>query len=208
MDSIIDQLQKHTSYTVTEIGTKNEKVNTISNYRAINSKHNEADVVEEIATADIVSHNLSKFHQTNICQVTCAVGPNILKFIAPVIAKGIDKRTESKPLAVIACENAIGATDTLAAFIKEKTPKDRVDSIGDRAAFGNSAIDRIVPQQDPKAGLNVTIEQFFEWCVESKPFAKSGLPKIEGVHWVENLEPYIERKLFTVNTSHVCHTSK
>ena len=54
MDSIIEQLQKVTSYTVTEIGTEGEKVNTITNYRAINSKYNEADVVKEISTADIV----------------------------------------------------------------------------------------------------------------------------------------------------------
>ncbi len=45
MDSIIDLLQKNTSYTVTEIGTGEKKVNTINNYRAINSKHEEAKVI-------------------------------------------------------------------------------------------------------------------------------------------------------------------
>jgi mannitol-1-phosphate 5-dehydrogenase len=141
---------------------------------------------------------------SNVYQVTCAVGPNILKFIAPVIAKGIDARTESKPLAVIACENAIGATTTLANFIKDEknTPADRVASISERARFGNSAIDRIVPGQDPNAGLNVTIESFFEWVVEQKPFEPHGHPEINGVHWVDDLNPFIERKLFTVNTSH------
>lgn len=54
VENIIDQLQKTKSYTVTEIGAEGEKVNTITNYRAINSKHHEADVIEEIATADIV----------------------------------------------------------------------------------------------------------------------------------------------------------
>ena len=68
MDSVIEQLQKHTSYTVTEIGDGETKVNTITNYRAINSKHEEDKVIEEIATADIV---------------TCAVGPNILYDIFP-----------------------------------------------------------------------------------------------------------------------------
>ena len=137
--------------------------------------------------------------------MTCAVGPNILKFIAPVIAKAIDARTESKPLAVIACENAIGATDTLAGFIKEakNTPADRVGSILARARFANSAIDRIVPGQDPDAGLNVKIESFFEWVVDSSPFGPDGThPEIVGVKWVTDLTPYIERKLFTVNTSH------
>ena len=55
MDSIIEQLQKVTSYKVTEIGAEGSKTNTITNYRAINSKYNEADVVQEIATANLVS---------------------------------------------------------------------------------------------------------------------------------------------------------
>lgn len=54
MDDLIEKLQKTKEYTVTEIGGEGEKVNTISNYRAINSKHNEDDVVKEIATADMV----------------------------------------------------------------------------------------------------------------------------------------------------------
>ena len=137
-------------------------------------------------------------------QITCAVGPNILKFIAPVIGKAIEARTSSTPLAVIACENMIGATDTLAKFIKEpkNTPEDRLASISDRARFANSAIDRIVPGQDPNAGLNVKIESFYEWVVDKTPFAPHGPPKVEAIKWVDDLVPYIERKLFTVNTGH------
>ncbi|KAI4175317.1 MAG: hypothetical protein LQ348_006197 [Seirophora lacunosa] len=189
MDSIIEQLQKTPKYTVTEIGAEGEKVNTITNYRAINSKTHEADVIEEIASADLV---------------TCAVGPNILKFIAPVIGKAIDKRTQPKPIAVIACENAIGATDTLAGFIKDSknTPQDRLSSINDRARFANSAIDRIVPGQKPDAGLNVEIESFYEWVVDKTPFAEHGHPDVSAIKWVDDLNPYIERKLFTVNTGH------
>jgi mannitol-1-phosphate 5-dehydrogenase len=71
-----------------------------------------------------------------------------------------------------------------------------------RAQFANSAIDRIVPTQPPDAGLNVKIEKFYEWVVEKTPFADVGHPDIAAIHWVDNLEPYIERKLFTVNTGH------
>jgi len=100
MDSIIDQLNETKSYKVIQVGAEGNSETTITNYRAINSKTHEADIIKEITTADIV---------------TCSVGPNILKFIAPVIAKGIDGRSnDATPLAVIACENAIGATDTLA----------------------------------------------------------------------------------------------
>lgn len=187
MDNIIDALKNTPSYQVTEVSEVGETTKTIHNYRAINSKKNEGDVVKEIATADVV---------------TCAVGPNVLKFIAPVIAKGIDARKEPKPVAVIACENAIGATDTLHGFIKDNTDPDRVKTLYDRARFANSAIDRIVPNQPPDAGLNVKIEKFYEWVVEKTPFSDYGHPDIPAIHWVDNLEPYIERKLFTVNTGH------
>ena len=52
MDSIIESLQKTKSYTVTEVGVTGESQSVIDNYRAINSKHEEDKVVEEIATAD------------------------------------------------------------------------------------------------------------------------------------------------------------
>lgn len=105
-------------------------------------------------------------------------------------------------MAVIACENAINATDTLAEFIIENTPESRRHEIQKRARFANSAIDRIVPAQDPDAGLDVTLEKFSEWVVDKTPFAEFGPPSIEGVKWVNALTPYIERKLFTVNTGH------
>lgn len=187
MDSIIEQLQNSKEYTVIEIGPDGETSFEISNYRALNSKTNLAEVIHEIATAEIV---------------TCAVGPNILKFIAEPIAKGIEAREKKEPLAVIACENAIGATDTLRGFIEGKLSEDSKTNINDKARFANSAIDRIVPIQDEGAGLNVKIEKFYEWCVESEPFKPFNPPPIKGVHFVEDLQPYIERKLFTVNTGH------
>lgn len=190
MDSIITQLQTNSSYKVIQVGTEGTCESTITNYRAINSRTNEADVINEITTADVV---------------TCSVGPNILRFIAPVIAKGIDARpNDATPLAVIACENAIGATDTLAAHIKDpkNTAEHRLEDHHQRARFANSAIDRIVPAQDPNAGLDVKLEQFYEWVVDKTPFADHEPPSIGGIKWVDDLIPYIERKLFTVNTAH------
>ncbi|KAJ8109870.1 hypothetical protein OPT61_g7143 [Boeremia exigua] len=188
MDTIITQLQETPSYTVTEIGDDGERQFTIDHYRAINSKYEMDKVVHEIATADVV---------------TCAVGPNILKFVADPVAKAITARTLDYPLAVIACENAINATTTWKGFIESKLSEETLKNIDKKARYANSAIDRIVPQQDKDAGLNVKIEKFFEWCVEGTPFENGGKkPEIEGVHYVEDLEPYIERKLFTVNTSH------
>ncbi|GAM37008.1 hypothetical protein EIK77_006238 [Talaromyces pinophilus] len=187
VQQVIDSLNNSKTYEVTEISEEGEKTKTITNYRAISSKTHEAEVVKEIATADVV---------------TCAVGPNILKFIAPVIAKGIDAREEDRPIAIIACENAINATDALRGHIEEHLDKSRLDTLPKRARFANSAIDRIVPTQPEHAGLNVRIEKYYEWVVEQTPFGGYGHPDISAIHWVDHLEPYIERKLFTVNTGH------
>ena len=175
-EELIGALQARDSYQVIEVG-EGAVTKTVDNYRAINSKSNEADVVAEIAKADLV---------------TTAVGARILQFVAPVIAKGLAARVNPEPLVVIACENAIGGTDVLAAEVRKHDP-------ADNAIFANCAIDRIVPEQS--GGLDVTIESFFEWVVDRTPFT-AGTPDIYGVTWVDDLEPFIERKLFTVNTAH------
>ncbi len=175
-EELIGALQAQSSYRVIEVG-EGAVTKTVDGYRAINSKSHEADVIAEIATADIV---------------TTAVGARILQFVAPVIAQGLAARTNPNPLVVIACENAIGGTDALAAEVRKHDP-------ATNAIFANCAIDRIVPEQS--GGLDVTIESFFEWVVDRTPFM-GATPDLVGVTWVDDLEPYIERKLFTVNTAH------
>ncbi|RMZ78441.1 hypothetical protein DV737_g3883, partial [Chaetothyriales sp. CBS 132003] len=187
VDDLINSINETKEYTITEIGSEGRKSKKITNYIAINSKYHLDQVIDTIAGADIV---------------TCAVGPNVMRFIGKPIAEGIAKRTLSKPLAVIACENMINATDALKEHIVKAIPETlTLAELEKKSEYGNSAIDRIVPTQPPNSGLDVLIESFYEWCVETTGF-KSGHPEINGVHWVEDLEPYIERKLFTVNTAH------
>lgn len=175
-EQLIGALQSQPSYHVIEVGEGGREL-VVDGYRAINSKSHEAEVVAAIAAADVV---------------TTAVGARILSFVAPVIAKGLAARTNPEPLVVIACENAIGGTDLLAAEVRKLDP-------ARNAIFANCAIDRIVPEQH--GGLDVTIEAFWEWVVDRTPFAGAE-PDIRGVTWVDDLEPFIERKLFTVNTAH------
>ncbi|MCU1438605.1 MAG: mannitol-phosphate 5-dehydrogenase [Naasia sp.] len=181
---LIDALAGTPEYTVHEVGREGREW-TVSGYRALNSRSEEAAVVAEVATADVV---------------TTAVGPSILKFLAPVVAKGLRARQPSlPPLQVMACENAIGATDLLRAEIELLLGDDDPALAG--AVFANTAVDRIVPGQDPAAGLDVTVEDFFEWVVDRRPFGDA-VPDIPDATFVHDLLPYIERKLFTVNTGH------
>ena len=134
--------------------------------------------------------------------MTTAVGPTILKFVAPPIAEGLRRRPDGEaPLAVMACENAINATDALREHIRSSVPEEEWPAVAARAVFANTAVDRIVPAQAPDAGLDVTVETYFEWVVERPPFGGDE-PTIPDATWVDDLAPYIERKLFTLNTGH------
>lgn len=181
-DGLIETLKKSDSHQVHEVG-EGAQTHTVTGFKALHSAKDEDELVQLISEADVV---------------TTAVGPNILKFVAPTIRKGIDKRAADAPkLAVMACENAINATDILAAAIRGENAGD-VDS---KVIFANTAVDRIVPNQAPGQGLDVTVETYYEWAIEKPPFGDNP-PNIPGVTWVESLGPYIERKLFTVNTGH------
>ncbi|ARC57486.1 Mannitol-1-phosphate 5-dehydrogenase [Frondihabitans sp. 762G35] len=183
---LIDSLAAATSYTVHEVGA-GAADHVVTRFRALNSQANEPVVVSEIAGADIV---------------TCAVGPNVLRFIAPVIAAGLEARdADAAPLVVMACENALNATDRLREFIVAALPGGEASEALAKVTFANTAVDRIVPQQAEGQGLDVTVETYFEWAIDRTPFAGAE-PDIPGVHWVDGLEASIERKLFTVNTGH------
>lgn len=183
--SLVDAINAADEYTVHEVGDGGRDT-VVTGFRAIDSANDAQALIDEIATADVV---------------TTAVGPTILRFVAPHILAGLALRDPAlPPLQVMACENAIGATDTLRDEIRAQAA-DAWDAISGRAVFANTAVDRIVPAQPEGAGIDVTVEPFFEWAIERPPFGDDP-PHIPGAHFVGDLAPYIERKLFTVNTGH------
>lgn len=177
---VVEELKKADSYEVIETGL-GAKTHKISNFTALNSNTEFEKAVEVIASADLL---------------TTSVGPNALKFLAPLVVAGLKARTSSKPLVVMACENAIRATDIFRAEIAA------VDSsVLERAVYANTAVDRIVPPQKESLGLDVLVESFYEWVIDSSALGEN-TPDIPGADFVADLNPYIERKLFTVNTGH------
>lgn len=186
---LIGQLTAADSYTVHEVG-EGARDHEVTGFRAIDSSANPQGLVDEIVSADLV---------------TTAVGPTVLRFIAPAIAQALLARSDDiAPLGVMACENAINATDLLRAEVErvlsERAPDDALAALG-RAVFANTAVDRIVPGQAVGAGLDVTVESYYEWAIDRTPFGGAE-PSIPGATFVDDLGPYIERKLFTVNTGH------
>jgi mannitol-1-phosphate 5-dehydrogenase len=180
--ALVDAINAADEYTVHEVG-EGGRDRVVTGFRAVHSGDAPHDVIAAIATADVV---------------TTAVGPTILPRIAPLIVAGLEQRDPAAPpLQVMACENAIRATDVLRDAMAETASPGTLA----RAVLANTAVARIVPPQPAGEGVDVTVEPFFEWAIERGPFGDAP-PNIPGAHFVDDLTPYIERKLYTVNTGH------
>ncbi|WP_175640315.1 mannitol-1-phosphate 5-dehydrogenase [Metabacillus schmidteae] len=186
-EALIDELNKEKAYRVM-LANEEKQEFFVENVSGINSQQNPDAVVEAISKADIV---------------TTAVGPNILKFVAPLIAEGLKKRKQMSggTVNVIACENMVGGSSELKKHVVEKLGAEEIAWVEENIGFPNSAVDRIVPNQNNERLLDVLVEPFHEWVIDSTGI-KGAQPKIEEALFVENLQAYIERKLFTVNTGH------
>ncbi len=185
-ETIIDRLKADQGYTVHVMDTEVEDV-PIRNVTGILS--NGEEIVEEIATADIL---------------TTAVGLRVLGFIAPAIAKGIQKRCAGgvqAPLNIIACENAIRATSQLKEHVYSVLSEAEKAYCEAHVGFADCSVDRIVPPVRTENPVDVVVEKYCEWNVE-KASLKGKIPNIPGMNLADNLMAYIQRKLFTLNTGH------
>ena len=183
---LVDDINNLGKYNVQIFG-QDDKIQ-VDNVSAINSDKDLESLLNAIVEADIV---------------TTAIGPNILKFIAPNIAKGLTRRIEKNqtPLNIIACENMVGGSTILKNFVYENLSDEVKGKVEKLIGFPDAAVDRIVPAQHNDEKLLVKVEEFCEWDVDSKGFVGER-PEIKGMTIVDNLSAYIERKLFTVNTGH------
>ncbi|RYL89289.1 mannitol-1-phosphate 5-dehydrogenase [Sporolactobacillus sp. Y61] len=181
---IIDALNEKGTYTVRTASEPQQAV-TITNVSGINNKTDPEQVVSAIQDA---------------VYITTAIGPKVLPFIAPLIARGLRERLKvnDKKVYVIACENQINATDLLKKEVLKALDDETKEKLEGTVYFLNSAVDRIVPLQHNEELLDVLVEDYHEWIVATD----QQLPKVKGMQIVPDLAPYIERKLFTVNTGH------
>ena len=132
-EALVDEINKRRSYDIEVVGN-DPKIIHVEHVKAINSNTNLEDLLDAFVTADIV---------------TTAIGPNILKFIAPNIAKGLARRLETNdaPLNIIACENMVGGSTVLRNFVYEHLADDLKEKAERCIGFPDAAVDRIVPIQ-------------------------------------------------------------
>lgn len=176
---LIDAMRQKGSYQLVELD-ETPVTKTYDQFAILHSVDDYEELVEQIANADLV---------------TASVGANLLTRIAPTIEAGLKMRTRSDELVVMACENAIRASETIRDAMTDKA------AIA-KAIFCNTAVDRIVPLQLAASEPDVAVEPFSEWIVDQGPLGSRQL-NIDGAIFVPDLTPFIERKLYTVNTAHL-----
>lgn len=185
-DRLVAALRERKAYDVELAGTE-RRTERVERVTAIHGRDRDA-VAEAIAEAGLVA---------------TAIGAASLQHIAETLAEGIRRRIarSAQPLPVIACENAIGSGDRLQRYVAGHLSEEEKTALPNYAVFPNAAVDRIVPARQHEDPLAVTVEPFAEWVVDRTDLPP-GSPLISGVIYVDDLEPYISRKLFTVNTGH------
>jgi mannitol-1-phosphate 5-dehydrogenase len=187
-DNIINHLNQRGSYEI-ELASERKQRIEVKGVNGINSRKNPTDVIQSIKNADLI---------------TTSIGPNALINIAPIIAEGIIAREDSgntKPCDVIACENMIGGSQFLKEEVSKILEQKSKDYLSQYIGFPNAAVDRIVPNQKHDDPLFVSVEPFKEWIID-KSQIKNNSVHLNGVEYADDLVPYIERKLLSVNTGH------
>ncbi|WKV09584.1 mannitol-1-phosphate 5-dehydrogenase [Thermoanaerobacterium sp. CMT5567-10] len=184
---LVDNINKYQSYNIFILGSdiKKEEVNGV---KAIHID-DEENLLKAIEDADVI---------------TTSVGVNNLYSIGEKLAYYLNKRLgiSDKPLNIMACENALFATNILKESIYKNSNDNVKKYLDEKVGFPNTAVDRIVPNVDieKETPIDVAVEEFFEWDIEKN--AVVGELNIKGCELVDDLEPYIERKLFLLNGSH------
>ncbi|GMA64437.1 mannitol-1-phosphate 5-dehydrogenase [Alicyclobacillus fastidiosus] len=185
--SLIEQINAARSYRVITLDAQVE-AQTVQNVRAVLLDSQECR--GEIVDADLV---------------TTAVGLGNLANVAAVVVDGLRLRKQQnndQMLNIMACENAIRATTTLQNEVLARCDDELRNWITSHVGFADVAVDRIAPNRAGHAvePLDSVVERYFEWDIET-PMLKGALD-IPGATFVEQLDPYLERKLFILNGAH------
>lgn len=186
-DFLVNSINELKKYVVITLSTSQVK-EKVENVSAIHLKNIE-ELKKAVAEADLI---------------TTSIGANNLKVTGNLLTELLQVRIQSNknPLDIIACENALYATDMLKEGILQGASVELKDYLENSVGFPNSAVDRIVPNVNIKkdSPIDVAVEDFYEWDVEKDKVKING--DIKGAEYVDNLAPYLERKLFLLNGAH------
>ena len=184
---LISQLNQDGGYRI-DIMDEQETTVFVDRISALNSLTETEKVIAAIKEADIL---------------TTSVGANNLVKIAPTIAKGLSERFKQKrSINILANENAINASNILKEAVY-KTLSQQEEAVYDHYAyFVNTAIDRQSLGKVVEGKAVAVVEPYYEWVINRKQLDPATPFEMKHVVLIDDMQPYIERKLYIVNAAH------
>lgn len=181
------ELNKYHNYYlyIIEEGYKRKEIKNVS---ALSPVTQPSEVVEAVAKADLIT--------------TAVLADNFPK-IAGNLAKGLKQRLaeNAKRVNIIPCENALFCGDILKKEIVA-TGIITEEEVDKAAAIPNTAVDRMVFGTDRDDRDGIEAGKDFELAVEVNKLTDPENPPIKGAEYTDNLQKYLERKLYTINCGH------
>ncbi len=183
----------------------NKEMNTYHNYflYVIEEEHRRVEIDNVSAYSPVTEKEqlIGEIVQADL--ITTAVIVDNFAKIAGVLAEGLKARLDAgKPrIDVIPCENAPYCGDML---VKElaKTGVLTEEEIGQAAAVPNTVVDRMVFGYTCDGREGIEIGKDFELAIEQTRLADTSSEPIKGAEYTDNIEKYLERKLFVINGGH------
>jgi mannitol-1-phosphate 5-dehydrogenase len=189
---LLDAINQRGQYTIRLVTNAQTTKVTVGPARAIHA-NNTDEVAALVSRAEIGA---------------TAVGANVLKFVAPNIAKGIQRRAETgnaAPLHFIICENLKGAAAIVRTMVKDLLPAETQPFMQAHIGFVDTVIARMVPPptaemraQDPSL---IVVEPYKELPVDRNGFLGQP-PAIVGMTPYAPFSFFTERKLYIHNAGH------
>lgn len=186
--AMIDQLNEVGAYRIEQLDDDHTTI-TVTGVTALSSGQDKGEVLTAITEADII---------------TTSVGVDNLKYIVPVLSEGLLARSKAgkRPLDVLANENAVNASSTLKALVLDAIGEQAMGELKGQVSFVNTAIDRLALSKEVGGETVALVEPFYEWVINRREMINYTLPALTGATYVDDLTPYIERKLYLVNMAH------
>jgi mannitol-1-phosphate 5-dehydrogenase len=186
---IIDALNRRRSYTV-EVKDRIHKTIVVENVRGV-SALDTGKVHDEISEADIVA---------------TSVGQQALPHIMKPIAQGLIKRRKlfsDRPLDIIICENMQNAASFFKTALKKELPEDFPfdNSVG----LVETSIGKMVPimgDREKKSDPLLVYAEAYNTLIVDKMGFKGPIPDIDELDPKDNIDAFVDRKLFIHNLGH------
>ncbi len=187
---IITRINQQNGYRIVikEYG-KADKELMIPHIRAVDSRA-EKQVIQEIITADLIS---------------TSVGSKILPVIAPLIAEGIQARSEhtDAPINIILAENLHDGRMVFEHMLLPYFPA--TFPFREQIGIIETSIGKMVPlmkkeenAQDP----TLIYSEAFNTLILGKKWFLGPIPQVDDLLFVDRIDAYVDRKLFIHNLGH------